>query len=75
MYKVDIKWIFILNFKWIGEKKTTLQKEPHQHSNRQRTTHQLETQGLALRSIAGEWYSRVGAVDAGTAICECVGSG
>lgn len=51
-----------------------LQKETHQHRNRQRTTHQLVTHRRALRSIARERYSGVGCVDAGTTVCECVGS-
>lgn len=53
----------------------TLHKEPHQHSNRQRTARQLEPHGRALRSVTGERYGRVGSVDAGAAVCEGIGSG
>lgn len=65
---------FISKPQSIKQNDTSLQEEPHQHSNRQRTPRQLETHSRALRSIAGEWYSRVRPIDAGTAVCECVGS-
>lgn len=58
----------------MNQTETPLQKEPHQHSNRQRAARQLETHGGAICRSARERYGRVGSVDAGTAVCECVGS-
>lgn len=58
----------------MNRKKTALQEKSHQHSNRQRTTRQLEPRSLALPRIAGEGYGGISPVDAGSAVCERVGS-